>query len=463
MKSIIKSLVVITGLAVIVATSTGAFFSDRETAVGNTFTAGAIDLKVDNESYYNGAVSEHTTFGPSDLDNGLLFFDFNDLKPDDEGEDTISLHVNNNDSWLCMDMSLTSDDDISSNEPELKTGDPENTDDAWDGELGGLLEMIWWVDDGDNVLEEGESLLNGGVKTVGEFFGEDNVFTADLADATTNVWTGEPGPVIGGKDYFIAKAWCYGDLSEARVPQDGFGKTGTNGPLSERGTGVVCDGKALGNESQTDGLTMNIAFRAEQARNNAKFTCGEEVRFATITVVKTVINDNGGNNEVPSFQLLVGSTPVTSGFAVQVNPGAYEISEQGAQGYEATYGGDCDEDGNITLTEGESYTCTIENDDIQPNITLIKNVINDNGGTALATDFRMRVNGTRISSGSSKSFNSNLNLTITEDAFSGYVFQGPIACHSASRNFDLASLGAVITLNEGEQMICEITNNDIAI
>lgn len=460
MKSIIKSLVVILGMAVIVASGTGAFFSDTEKSVGNSFVAGAIDLKVDNESYYNGALSEHTTFGPSDLDNGLLFFDFTDLKPDDEGEDTISLHVNNNDAWLCMDMSLTSDDDISSNEPELKIGDPENDDDAWDGELGGLLEMIWWIDDGDNVLEEGEALLNGGVKTVREFFGADNVFTADLADSTTNVWTDEPGPILGGKDYHIAKAWCFGDLAEARVAQDGLGKTGSNGPLSARGTGVTCDGKALGNESQSDGLTMNIAFRTEQARHNEKFTCGEEIRFATITVVKTVINDDGGNNLVPSFQLLVGSTPVSSGVAIQVNPGSYEVSEQGAQGYEATYGGDCDEDGNITLAEGESYTCTIENDDIQPNITLVKNVINDNNGIALATDFRMRVNGTRISSGSSKSFDSNLDLTITEDAFSGYTFQGPIECHSISRSFDLANLGDTLQLDEGEQMICTITNND---
>ena len=70
--------------AVIVGVSaTGAFLSDTETAVGNTFTAGTIDLKVDNESYYNGAVSEHTTFGPSDLDDGKLFLDFTDMKPDD--------------------------------------------------------------------------------------------------------------------------------------------------------------------------------------------------------------------------------------------------------------------------------------------------------------------------------------------------------------------------------------------
>ena len=40
---------------------TGAFFSDTELSSGNTFTAGAIDLKVDNESYYNGLLNPGTT------------------------------------------------------------------------------------------------------------------------------------------------------------------------------------------------------------------------------------------------------------------------------------------------------------------------------------------------------------------------------------------------------------------
>src|SRR3989344_3468869 len=153
MKRILLGLVFIAvSSAVIAGGMTGAFFSDTETSTGNIFTAGAIDLEVDNESYYNGNVcapdaqdidqdqnvAEYvwqgaalypvpgtnctTSFLPSNLD-GLFFFDFHDLKPDDEGEDTISLHVGTNDAYVCMDLSLTSDDDISSNEPELDTGD----------------------------------------------------------------------------------------------------------------------------------------------------------------------------------------------------------------------------------------------------------------------------------------------------------------------------------------------------
>src|SRR3989338_10354615 len=149
MKKIITSLGVIIAAAALVVGATTAFLSDTETSSGNTFAAGAIDLKIDNESYYNGVLNELTSWFPAaDLPNGKLFFNFQDLKPDDEGEDTISLHVNDNDAYICMDMVLTSNDDKSSNEPELDVPDAvENPNDTWDGELADALQMFWWADD----------------------------------------------------------------------------------------------------------------------------------------------------------------------------------------------------------------------------------------------------------------------------------------------------------------------------
>jgi predicted ribosomally synthesized peptide with SipW-like signal peptide len=55
MKRIFFSLGMIAFVASIVATSTGAFFSDTETSTNNIFTAGSIDLKIDHSlSTYNG-------------------------------------------------------------------------------------------------------------------------------------------------------------------------------------------------------------------------------------------------------------------------------------------------------------------------------------------------------------------------------------------------------------------------
>ena len=49
MRRIIISLLIMVGAVTAIAFgSTGAFFSDSEISTGNTFAAGAIDLKIDN-------------------------------------------------------------------------------------------------------------------------------------------------------------------------------------------------------------------------------------------------------------------------------------------------------------------------------------------------------------------------------------------------------------------------------
>src|SRR3989344_6724671 len=172
MKRIILSLSMIVFVGAVVIGATGAFFSDTETSTGNTFTAGAIDLGVDNTSYYNGVATSSLSWGLDwDLSKNAngdpeahQFFNFLDLKPGDWGEDTISLHVNNNPAYLCVDVTLTSNDDESSTEPELaELGEDLDTTDTWDGELAGRLKWYWWADDGDNVYEQGENLINNGV------------------------------------------------------------------------------------------------------------------------------------------------------------------------------------------------------------------------------------------------------------------------------------------------------------
>ena len=43
---------------------------------------------------------------------------------------------------------------------------------------------------------------------------------------------------------------------------------------------------------------------------------------------------------------------------------------------------------NLVIPNGGSATCTITNDDKAATLTVIKHVVNDNGGTAVAGDFR---------------------------------------------------------------------------
>lgn len=89
----------------------------------------------------------------------------------------------------------------------------------------------------------------------------------------------------------------------------------------------------------------------------------------TFTVIKQIINDNGGTAEVADYILSVidsgqNSFVILSGEANEFSPATYTIGESGPSGYVATFSGDCDNEGQITIVAGESLTCTITNNDI---------------------------------------------------------------------------------------------------
>ena len=119
----------------------------------------------------------------------------------------------------------------------------------------------------------------------------------------------------------------------------------------------------------------------------------------TITVIKTVINNNGGDTDVNSWMLAVtpeegDSVPVTTDEPNFFPPDTYTVSEdEGPAGYRQTgiscFNGSESTEGTFTLLEGEEYICTITNDDIAPSLTLIKEVTNDNGGRAVAADWTL--------------------------------------------------------------------------
>ncbi len=252
----------------------GAFFTDAETSTGNTFIAGTIDLKIDNSSWYNGIFQSDLSWAPSDL-AGKLFFNFKDLKPGDWSEDTISLHVDSNDSWICANVKLTKDDDVSSNEPELQAGDiAEDALNNWDGELGGELKFAFWADDGDNVLETGEQvLLAGSPSDLPQGDGNPGK-TFPLVDSTFNAFGNVGDPLPGLETKYIGKAWCFGDIAFAPVAQDGAGNL--INPGGPQGPGITCDGSQVTNISQSDTLMGDVTFTAVQSRNNPNFKCKPE-------------------------------------------------------------------------------------------------------------------------------------------------------------------------------------------
>ena len=76
-----------------------------------------------------------------------------------------------------------------------------------------------------------------------------------------------------------------------------------------------------------------------------------------LTVIKLVINDDGGTMAIEDFPLFVDTAEVTSGVASAYSVGTYVVSEADTPGYTASFSGDCNDNGSVrtpTAAAGES-------------------------------------------------------------------------------------------------------------
>lgn len=268
-KIALSGLSILSALA-LVGGATFAFFSDVETSSGNILQSGKIDLKIDNTSFYNGVASPNTSWGLSDL-TVQKFFNFTDVKPGDYGEDTVSLHVFDNNAWACADLKLTSNDDNGLTEAE---DDVDANGGVGEGELASHINFLWWTDDGDNVLETGEQTLP--FTQLGNL-GVGGSARVTLSDSG-NVGIGTTVGLTASNTYHMGKAWCFGTIAAAPLDPGAYsGPDADNDSVGGPGTpadgGFSCDGSAETNITQTDSLTADVSFYAEQSRNNSGFLC----------------------------------------------------------------------------------------------------------------------------------------------------------------------------------------------
>jgi len=254
-RRIVGSIVTIGATGALLIGATFAFFTDNETSTGNTFTAGTLDLKVDSECHYfqngiDGSCGEGASFGnwsETDLEDGVhKFFNFDDIKPGDWGEDTISLHVIDNDAWGIFEIGSIDEDDG----------------------LRPYMEFWVWLDQGEEAGFQGDDPGEG-----------DNVYDpvnepllispgeVDLGGETWNLWDGlsaaqvfnggdnggvlEDGRLVGSTTYYFGLAWCFGEADPDAVA------------LAD-----VCDGSGVSNDAQDTSLTGDISFSVVQHRNN---------------------------------------------------------------------------------------------------------------------------------------------------------------------------------------------------
>jgi predicted ribosomally synthesized peptide with SipW-like signal peptide len=279
LKKILLSVLVVGAVGGTALAATNAFFSDTETSTGNTFTAGNLDLKIDSQATYNDQTATYGNWELKDLASTDLFFNLPDVKPGDSGEDTISLHLNNNDSWACADVTLTSDADVSCTTPEIKDEPGCSTSDQFTGEMAKNLTFAWWPDlNCDNKMDVGNEFdwkfFLSGKSLLDQLTWSDSpnnkILHLTIADSTMNFFMGGPGHTTGPllastPKYCIGTAWCAGPMS--------FESNPTGGPYS-----IVCDGKLMNNETQSDQLTADLKFSATQHRNNLDFKCSDTYR-----------------------------------------------------------------------------------------------------------------------------------------------------------------------------------------
>jgi len=231
---ILASLMVIGLVASAIGMGTYAYFSDTETSSGNTFTAGAIDLKIDSTCKYNGEIQRFCTWESKDLGTGDVFFNFNDVKPGDSGEDTISFDLASNPAWACIYVTKIVDSDNGCNGPELKA-EPNCLADG-NGELDENLYVTIWVDSNcDNILDTNERIIVDN-KPLSTYIDSQTSVVIPVADSAHL-------PALQPGKYCIGIKW--------NVP------AGT------------------GNDVQTDKVGADLSFYVVQARNNGNFVCSQ--------------------------------------------------------------------------------------------------------------------------------------------------------------------------------------------
>lgn len=192
------------------------------------------------------------------------------------------------------------------------------------------------------------------------------------------------------------------------------------------------------------------------------------IEDASLTVVKHVVNDNGGNAIAEDFTIhvqddgvdAVGPQPGSeSGTIYALEPGTYTISENTNSGYTESISEGCN--GPITLSAGESKTCTITNDDIAPKLHLRKIVDNSKGGTAGIDSFLLIADGNGYNDlmgfspvDSGLSLKADTFVLSEEPSVANYTASDWV-CDGGTQN------GSSVTLGVGEEATCTITNSYI--
>lgn len=270
------------------------------------------------------------------------------------------------------------------------------------------------------------------------------------------------------------------DLTLDGVAQvSGIGNGGTTGAMGlEYGTYTVGETASSGDLANYDrtteckrnnttiaGPVTNSTLDVTLTNNNRDIVCTitNTRKSGSVTLVKSVSNNNGGTLDVNSFGLSINGSPVTSGQTVTGLPAgsSVAINETGAPGYVfASISGDgCPAQlgGPVTVVAGQNITCTITNVDVAPQLTVIKHVATAFGSNEVASDFDITITGTDVSNPDFSGSETGTTVTLDAGAYSVSENESDFPGYTATYSADCSG-----TIALGEHKTCTITNTPIA-
>ncbi len=232
----------------------------------------------------------------------------------------------------------------------------------------------------------------------------------------------------------------------------------------------------------TDGTSL--AAPTVTVPNGANVTCtfvNDDVA-PTLTLVKTVVNDAGGSaapaewtlcgdhpREAPTCRARPGRPAVTA-VTVPANT-EYTLGESGGpQGYDGE-SLSCDNgstasvtDPTLTLALDEDVTCTFVNSDVPGTLTLLKQVVNDSGGTAVPSDWNQSLTA-QLTGGTAIAFDHDVSQQVAAGEYTLAEGTGPagyewtaLSCSTG----DTSLTAPTVTVPNGAAVTCTFTNDDVA-
>jgi hypothetical protein len=215
-----------------------------------------------------------------------------------------------------------------------------------------------------------------------------------------------------------------------------------------------------------------------EAGETTECTITNKLKQQALKVIKIVVNDNGGTLEPKDFTMFVDLNPSQdqsfpgqggAGTSITLTVGeTFTVTESNPTGYAQVSTVGC----TGTITEGQDSTCTITNDDLAPSLTLVKQVVNDNGGTSLASAWTLSATGTTdtpLSGTGTCSTVECIQASLSSPATFktgtyGLGESGGPATYSAGSWSCVGGQqsGSTITLGLGDSATCTIINNDLA-